>query len=113
MGKSAALISHFSKILQIIIWNRMKFLVEQELSDCQAGYRKNRGATEMRFVLQNIIEKVRNTELDIFEAFIDYSKAIDSVDHHQLFDDMPELSFSKYLVKLISSFYNDMKASIR
>ena len=49
----------------------MKSKVEQELSDCQAGYRKNRGTTDMLFVLQNIIEKVNNTDLETFITFID------------------------------------------
>ena len=111
--RTIALISHASKILLIIILNRMKPLIEQELSDCQAGYRKNRGTTDMLFVLQNIIEKVRTTDLEIFITFIDYSKAFDSVDHFQLFVDMIEFGFPKHLVKLISSLYDDQKATIR
>ncbi|GFR99677.1 endonuclease-reverse transcriptase [Elysia marginata] len=55
--RTIALISHASKILLIIILNRMKCKVEEELSDCQAGYRANRGTTDMLFVLQIIIEK--------------------------------------------------------
>jgi hypothetical protein len=34
---------------------------EEELSDCQAGYRSNRGTTDMLFVLQIMIEKIRNS----------------------------------------------------
>ncbi|GFS26230.1 endonuclease-reverse transcriptase [Elysia marginata] len=58
--RTIALISHASKILLIIILNRMKCKVEEELSDCQAGYRANRGTTDMLFVLQIIIEKIRD-----------------------------------------------------
>ena len=53
----------------------MKSKIEQELSDCQAGYRANRGTTDMVFVLQNIIEKVNNTDLESFITFTDYSKS--------------------------------------
>ena len=60
--RTIALISHASKILLSIILNRLKAKVEMELSDCQAGYRKGRGTTDMLFVLQLIIEKIRNTE---------------------------------------------------
>ena len=66
--RKIALISHASKILLIIILNRMKPLIEQDLSDCQAGYRKNRDTTDMLFVLQNK-EKVGNTVLEIFVTF--------------------------------------------
>ena len=124
--RTIALISHASKVLLIIILNRMKSKIEQELSDCQAGYRPNRGTIDMLFVLQNIIERVRNTQVDCWErgveikksneafiTFIDYSKAFDSVDHHRLFNTMIELGFPKHLVSLISSLYTDQKATIR
>lgn len=55
--RTIALISHASKILLIVILNRMKGKVEQELSDCQAGYRTNRGTTYMLFIFQIMIEK--------------------------------------------------------
>ena len=40
--RTIALISHASKILLIIILNRLKLKVKEELCDCQAAYRKNR-----------------------------------------------------------------------
>ena len=91
----------------------MKSLIELELSDCQAGDNINRGTTDMLFVLQNIIEKVKNTDLDIFITFIDYSKAFDRVDQLQLFVEWIEFGFPKNIVKLISSLYDDQKATIR
>ena len=111
--RTIALLSHASKILLIIILNRMKSKVEQELSDCQAGYRKNRGTTDMLFVLQNIIEKVNNTDLETFITFIDYSKAFDSVIHNTLFETMCVLGFPKHLVLLISTLYTNQQATIR
>ncbi|GFS23164.1 RNA-directed DNA polymerase (Reverse transcriptase) domain containing protein [Elysia marginata] len=79
--RAIALISHACKILLIIILNRMKCKVEEELSDCQAGYRANRGTTDMLFVLQIIIEKIRDGNEEGYITFIDYSKAFDSVIH--------------------------------
>ena len=60
----------------------MRLKPEKELSDCQAGYRSNRGTTHMMFVLQILIEKIRNMEQETFITFIDYSKVFDSVVHH-------------------------------
>ena len=64
--RTIALISHASKILLIIILQRMKKKVEEELSDCQAGYRRNRGTIDMLFSLQLMIEKVRNSNYEAF-----------------------------------------------
>ena len=111
--RTIALISHASKILLSIILNRLKAKVEMELSDCQAGYRKGRGTTDMLFVLQLIIEKIRNTEDEAFITFIDYSKAFDSVNHNHLFKTMIDLGFPQHLVSLISNMYTNQKATIR
>ena len=105
--RTIALISHASKVLLIIILNRMRKKAEEKLSDCQAGYRSNRGTTDMLFVLQIMIEKLRNI------TFIDYSKAFDSVIHHHLFETMLQLGFPRHLVSLIAGLYQDQKATIR
>ena len=55
--RTIALISHASKIMLIIILNRFKKKADFELSECQAGYRTNRGTIDMLFILQIIIEK--------------------------------------------------------
>ena len=111
--RTIALISHTSKILLIIILNRLKGKMEQEISDCQAGYRKNRGTTDMLFVLQLLIEKLRQNNEEAYVTFIDYSKAFDSVIHEQLFDIMEKMGFPSHLTSLISSLYKDQKATIR
>ena len=108
-----ALISHASKILLIIILNSLKPKVEEELSDCQAGYRKNRGAIDMLFLLQILIEKIRNTDQEMFMVFIDYSKAFDSLIHQSLFHFMIKMGFPRHLVSLIASLYTDQKAAVR
>ena len=111
--RTIALISHTSKIMLIIILNRLKKKVDFELSDCQAGYRSNRGTIDMLFVLQILIEKIRNTQDEAFITFIDYSKAFDSVIHHQLFNVLIEMGFPRHLVSLIAKLYDNQKATIR
>ena len=111
--RTIALISHTSKILLIVILNRMRAKIEEELSDCQAGYRSNRGTVDMLFTLQLLIEKVRNSVEEAFLTFIDYSKAFDSVKHHRLFNFMMTMGFPKHLVALIAGLYNNQKATIR
>ena len=97
----------------IIILNRLRNKVEFELSECQAGYRSNRGTIDMLFVLQILIEKVRNTRDEAFITFIDYSKAFDSVIHQHLFKVLIEMGFPVHLVSLIANLYQNQKATIR
>ena len=111
--RTIALISHASKVLLIIILNRMRAKIEEELSDCQAGYRSNRSTIDMLFTLQLLIEKIRNSVEEAYLTFIDYSKAFDSVKHHRLFDSMMTMGFPKHLVALIAGLYYNQKATIR
>lgn len=111
--RTIALISHTSKILLIILLNRMKTKVESEISDFQAGYRKGRSTTDMLFVLQLIIEKILSIKEEAIITFIDYSKAFDSVKHDHLFKTMRMMGFPQHLISLIETLYTDQKATIR
>ena len=111
--RTIALISHTSKIMLIILLNRIRQKVEQELSDCQAGYRANRGTTDMLFVLQIMIEKIRDSDQEGFITFIDYSKAFDSIIHSDLFEVMTKMGFPRHLISLIATLYHEQKATIR
>ena len=77
--RSIVLICHASKIMLIIILNRLKAKIEQELSEYQAGFRSYRSTYDMLFNVQILIEKVKEVRQEAFITFIDYSKAFDNV----------------------------------
>ena len=57
-----------------------------ELSDVQAGFRKDRGTRDQTANILWIIEKAREFQKKkkIYFCFIDYTKAFDCVDHNKL-----------------------------
>ena len=67
----------------------------------------------MLFVLQIIIEKIKDSNDEGFITFIDYSKAFDSVVHSKLLETMTKMAFPKHINALIASLYQDQKATIR
>ena len=68
------------KILQA----RLQQYVNHELPDVQAGFRKGRGTRDQIANIRWIIEKKREFQKNIYFCFIDYAKALDSVDHNKL-----------------------------
>ena len=66
------------KILQA----RLQQYVNDELPDVQAGFRKGRGTRDQIASIYWIIGKTREFQKNIYFCFIDYAKAIDSVDHN-------------------------------
>ena len=58
--------------------------MNHELLDVQAGFRKGRGTRDQIANIQQIIEKARAFQKNIYFCFIDYAKAFDCVDHNKL-----------------------------
>ena len=105
-----ALISHASKILLQILLNRMRKKIEMELPDEQAVFRPGRagrGTADMLVITQVPIEKVMGIGGQALVTFIDYSKALDSISHVQLFDIMLEFGLPEHIVALLQSLYID------
>ena len=71
------------KILQA----RLQQYVNCELSDIQACVRKGRGTRDQIANICWILEKARGFQKNIYFCFIDYDKAFDCVDHHNLWKD--------------------------
>ena len=57
--RTIALISHTSKVMLKILQARLQQYVNQELSDVQAGFRKDRGSRDQIANIRWIIEKAR------------------------------------------------------
>ena len=53
--------ANMSRILAKIITDRFSLAYENQLSENQFGFRKNRGTTDAIFVMKNVIEKYGDT----------------------------------------------------
>ena len=80
--RTISLISHSSKILLRILFNRMQNDASREIDEVQMGFRKGVGTRDQIFNIRVLAEKSREFNQQIFVAFIDYSKAFDSVNHN-------------------------------
>ena len=78
-----ALISQTSKVMLKILQARLKQYVNHELPDVQAGFRKGRGTRDQIANIHWVIKKAREFQKNIYFCFIDYTKALDCVDHNK------------------------------
>ena len=83
-----ALISQDLKIMLKILHTRLQHYVNQELTDVQAEFRKERGARDQTANMHWVIEKAREFQKkkkkNIYLCFINYPKTFDSIDHDKL-----------------------------
>ena len=108
-----ALISHASKVMLKILQARLQQYVNCEVPDVQAGFRKGRGNRDQIANIHWIIEKAREFQKSIYFCFIDYAKAVDSVDHNKLWKTLQEMGIPGHLTCLMRNVYAGQEATVR
>ena len=83
--RGITLLSTAGKILARVLLNRLIQTAAQEnMPESPCGFRSNRGTVDMIFVLRQIQEKCREQNMGLYAAFVDLTKAFDTVSHDGL-----------------------------
>ena len=86
--------------------------VNHELPDVQASFRKGRGTRDQIAHICWIIEKAREFQKNIY-GFMDYTKALDCVDHNKMWKILQEMGIPDHLTCLLRNLYAGQKATVR
>ena len=97
------------KIIQV----RPQQYMNHEHSDIQAGIRKGRGTRDQIANIHWIIEKAREFQKNIYFCLIDYTKALDCVDHNKLWKILQEMGIPDHLTCLLRNLYSGQEATVR
>ena len=89
------------KILQA----RPQQIVNWELRDEQAGFRKGRGTRDQIANIHQIIEKAIEFQKNIYLCFIDYAKSFDCVDYSKLWKILKDMGTPDPLTCLLINLY--------
>ena len=73
-----------------ILKARLQQYLNRELPDIQAGFRKGRTRHQIANICW-IMEKAKEFQKYIYFCFIDYTKALDCVDHNKLWKILKEM----------------------
>ena len=84
-----------------------------ELPDIQAEFRKGRGTRDKIAKICWIIEKAREFQKIIHFCFIDYTKAVDCMDHNKLWTILKELGIPDHLTCLMRNLYSHQEAIVK
>ena len=88
-------------------------IVNQELPDVQARFRKCRGTRDQIANICWIIEKAQEFQKDIYFYLIDYAKAFHSVDQNKLWKILKEVEIRDHLTCLLRNLYAGQVATVR
>ena len=86
-------------------------MLNRELPDGQAGFRKVTGTRDQIANIHWIIEKARECQKNI--CFIDYAKAFDCVYHNKLWKILQEMRILDHLTWLLRNLYAGQEATVR
>ncbi len=85
--RGISLLSVGGKVLSKVMLQRLiNNITESMLPESQCGFRKNRSTIDMIFTARQLQEKCREQHQDMFMAFVDLSKAFDTVQRELLWD---------------------------
>ena len=101
--------STLSKILIIIIINRLKKWYEEQLLDQQQGFRKGRGTTDGIFMVKRMHQITDQMKKPIYALFIDLTAAFDHIERKWMFKTLYQRlppDADKKLIQLLESLYS-------
>ena len=108
--RGISLMSHAFKVYERILERRLRGCVESKLSECQNGFRSERGTSDMVFALKIIFEKSWEWNEDRYVAFLDLEKAFDRVPRQKIWQAMND-NYYEVPEKLKRAIFNTYKST--
>jgi len=99
--------------LSNILLIRLKLYEEENLRDHQCGFRRNRSTTDHIFCLRQILEKKWEYNEAVYQLFIDFKKAYNSVRTQVLYSILIEFGILMKPVRLIKMCLNETCSRVR
>ena len=110
--RGISLLSVAGKILAKVLLNRLQPLSESIIPETQCGFRPGRGTTDMSFSARQVQEKCREQGRDLCLAFIDLTKAFDSVNREALWACLAWLGCPPKFVSITRKLHEGMKGCV-
>jgi len=86
-SRGISLLSVAGKVLaQVLLRRLLSNVVDIVIPESQCGFRRNRSTTDTIFIARLLQEKCREQHCDLYMAFIDLTKAFDTVNRELLWD---------------------------
>ena len=111
--RGISLLSIVGKVFARLLLTRLISGVANDvLPESQCGFRAQRGASDMIFSARQIQEKCIEQNLNLYQCFIDLTKAFDTVNRVMLWKVLKKFGCPDKFVNLIKSLHDDMKAMV-
>ena len=111
--RTISLINHTGKVLLTVLLNRLKHHMHPYLAEEQAGFRKDRSTIHQILSLRLVAEKAKRNGKKIYNCFIDFQKAFDTVEHKVIWAVLRSFGVENKLVTLLEKIYGQSQSAVR
>ncbi|BHF66326.1 hypothetical protein SprV_0200934200 [Sparganum proliferum] len=96
-----------------ILLNRLNNHLEQGLlPESQCGFRRHRGTTDMIFAARQLQEKCQEMRTHLYSAFVDLTKAFDTVNREGLWKIMQKFGCPERFIQMVRQLHDGMMARV-
>ncbi|CAF3185570.1 unnamed protein product [Rotaria socialis] len=111
--RTVSLISHTGKILLTVLLNRLKRHLDPYLSEEQAGFRQDRSTVHQILILRLLAEKAKRQEKKIYNCFIDFQKAFDTIKHRIIWAVLKSFGVENKMITLLKHIYEKAQSAVQ
>ena len=104
--------AHASKVMLKIFQAKLQQYMNQELTDIQARFRKDKGTRDQIANIHWTIEKATKFQRNIHFCFIDSAEAFDCVAHNKLWKIIKEIGIPDHFTCFLRNLYSSQEATI-
>lgn len=108
-----SLISNIYKVFAKVILERITLTLNENQPVEQAGFRKDFSTIDHIHTIKQLIQKYNEYNKQIYLAFIDYSKAFDSLRHQHIWRSLEQQGVQSNYIEILKSLYRSSRASIK
>ena len=87
-------------------------LLEPHLSEEQAGFRKDRSTVHQILTLRLIAEKAKRHRKKIYNCFIDFQKAFDTIKHKVIWAVLRSNGIEEKMITLLQKIYEKAQSAV-
>lgn len=108
-----SLLPAFYKLFMKVMLNRLSKTLDNSQPREQAGFRSGYSTTDHLHCITQIIEKCQEYQKPLFLAFIDFTKAFDSIEHHHIWKSLAEQGIATKYINILANIYKQSTAHIK
>ncbi|KAG7297047.1 hypothetical protein JYU34_019980 [Plutella xylostella] len=101
------------KVFSSVILNRISKSLDEQQPREQAGFRKGYSTLDHIFTITQIIEKYNEYNKTLYLAFVDYTKAFDSISHDFLWKSLAQQGIHQKFINIVQTIYKNSSAKIK